>query len=179
MPTTLTSDEDEALVARVAAGDRSALGELYDRHAPALHAIGRSILTAEDAEDVLHNVFVEVWSTAGSYDAERSQVRTWLSLRMRSRCLDRLRANRRRDARVVATPQLPETAACKPCSPDAARLPDALQRLSHDQRTVIELAYFNGLTFPEISERLHIPLGTVKSRASAATARLRELLLGG
>lgn len=177
-PVTDSSDasvSDSLLIERVACGDREALGSLYDRYAPSLFAIAVVMLGRSDAEDVLHDVFLEVWSAARSYDPDRATMRTWLVLRMRSRCLDRLRANRRHSARETDNRALEQLAGPADRSPDVGRLPGVLSALSTHQRTVIELAYFSGLSLSEIGVRLGIPLGTVKSRAAAALSRLREL----
>src|ERR1041385_7882142 len=81
--------EDESLVAAMAAGDRAALATLYDRHAPLLLGLALRILRERrDAEDLLHDVFLEAWRTAKDFDPNRGRVRTWLAIRMRSRALD-------------------------------------------------------------------------------------------
>jgi len=168
--------DDPALLRAIASGERQALGLLYDRHANVLLAVGLRVLSNRtEAEDVLHDVFLEVWRRAHTYDRGRGTVRTWLLVRMRSRCLDRRKsaAYARRetlenDARSVA-PEGPEVA-------DGSRVRGALTNLSDDQRDVVILSYFGGLSASEIATRLEIPIGTVKSRMAAAVRKLRQQL---
>jgi RNA polymerase sigma-70 factor (ECF subfamily) len=173
-------ESDLTLVERIARGDRDAFARLYDRHAPALLALGRRILgELREAEDVLHDVFLEAWRSIGDFDARRGTVRAWLSLRMRSRAIDRLRGIQR--APLVALDPMhldraAPTAGDPQLAPDLRRVREALTTLSSEQRVVIELAYFTGLSFSEIAARLGIPLGTAKSRAAAAMSRLRTAL---
>ncbi|MFO0744330.1 MAG: sigma-70 family RNA polymerase sigma factor [Myxococcota bacterium] len=180
--------DDVVDLAAVARGDRPALGRLYDRHSPWLLALGvRMLSERREAEDILHDVFVEVWKHAGDYDPERATVKTWLVLRMRSRCLDRLRsagharrevddrprgrddAPRRAQAGSAASGQLDERL-------DAHRLRGALTSLPEDQRAVIVLGFFDGLSSSEIADELGIPIGTVKSRVRSAMTKLRQAL---
>jgi RNA polymerase sigma-70 factor (ECF subfamily) len=174
--TTATTDLDTCLIARSARGDQSAFGELYDRHAHRLLALGVIVLQNKpEAEDLLHEVFLESWRQCTTYDPRRGSVASWLRVRMRSRLLDRLRVRSRakRDAsRLGPSPvtswQDPTVALC---------IRPALSSLTHEQRKVIMLAYFQGLTCSEIASWLGIPLGTVKSRLAKGLARLRAVLL--
>lgn len=168
--------EDATLVSGVAAGDRSCLAGLYDRYAPALLAIGRRILgNRREAEDLLHDVFLEVWRQAGDYDAARGTVRAWLLMRMRSRALDRRKSAlfaRRADAPPADAAS--EAEGDNPTlGPDRAAVRRALAALPADQRQVLELGYFEGLSSSEIADRVRAPIGTVKSRVAAALAKLR------
>lgn len=168
---------DETLVYAIARGDRAALASLYDRQAALLLALGTRILRdAREAEDVLHDVFVEVWKHAGDFDPARASARTWLCLRMRSRCLDRVRVSVRRRTHPLeeaALDPLPET---QSAGPDALRVRAALGELPELQRQVLLLGYFQGLSSQEIADTLNIPLGTVKSRVAAALTHLRSVL---
>lgn len=170
--------EDERLLVAVADGDREALGLLYDRHAPRMLALATRILGSQrEAEDLVHDVFLEAWHRARQYDAARGSVRAWLVLRTRSRALDALRAARR-------APRVELDAAGPRASdgPDAGdthdgqKLRGMLETLPREQHTVLELAYFGGYSFSEIAERLSIPVGTVKSRMSRAIEALRSKL---
>lgn len=164
---------DPALVERLTHGDREALATLYERHAPSLLALAfRLLRSSQESEDLLHDVFLEAWQHCAEYSAARSTVRGWLLLRMRSRALDRLRARVRR--RDVASQASIETSS-DPRSALTARqlLPNALAHIPVPQQDVIALSYFEGLSTDEISSRLGIPVGTVKSRAHAAIATLR------
>ena len=164
---------------RVASGDRAALGLLYDRHGPTMMAVGLKILrNPREAEDLLHDVFVEAWKRANTYDPKRASVRAWLHLRMRSRCLDRVKSARwsrsqplpdREGAAGSAQPKMEEHA-------DGVRLRAALSKLPEDQQTVLVLGYFEGLSSSEIAERIGVPIGTVKSRVAAAMGKMRKSL---
>jgi RNA polymerase sigma-70 factor, ECF subfamily len=169
-------EADIDLLRRIAAGEQAALAILYDRHAGTMLALGiRIVGVRRDAEDLLHDVFLEAWRHAGDYDARRGSVKTWLLLRMRSRCLDRVRSHafsktdalRSEPIRSGASERLDRTI-------DGARARSLLDDLPSGQREVLELGYFQGLSFSEIAAVLGIPVGTVKSRVSAAMLKLRE-----
>jgi RNA polymerase sigma-70 factor (ECF subfamily) len=165
----------------VARGDRDALAELYDRHAPAVLRVALRFLGCRHAaEDLVHDVFVEAWGKAADYDARRGNVRRWLLMRVRSRAIDRLRAldtARRHAMQELRTAD--ETAVARVPDWDAVdrdRARRALRELPPAQRTLVELSYFEGLTGAEMAERCEIPIGTVKSRLSAALEKLRRSL---
>lgn len=163
---------DATLVAYMTAGDRSAVAALYARHARPLLALARSMLeTREEAEDLIHDVFLEAWRCSGAYSEQRGTVRAWLFMRARSRALDRMKsAHRSRTA-------LAESSSEREAWPsDSSWLPELLSRMPECQRQVIMLGYFEGLSTVEIAERLGIPPGTVKSRTRAALSRLRDVL---
>jgi RNA polymerase sigma-70 factor, ECF subfamily len=170
-------DSDEALITGAAGGDAGALARLYDRYAPPLLAAGERILGGRrDAEDVLHDVFVEVWQQAGDYDAVRGSVKSWLFLRMRSRAIDRLRLASKKNVelgeKVLATATR-EPAEDPALSPDRAQVRITLGVLPPDQRVAIELAYFGGLSGAQIAAQLGVPLGTVKTRLALGMSKLR------
>jgi RNA polymerase sigma-70 factor, ECF subfamily len=174
-------ETDVMLVAAMAGGDRAALGRLYDRHSGTLLAIGiRMMGSRETAEDLLHDVLLEAWRRSGDYDSGRGSVRGWLSMRMRSRALDRLRSRKR--TRTVSSDEHPVGDRPAPVAEDPALGPDrtkvvvALRELPENQRSVLELAYFGGLSSSQIAERLQIPAGTVKSRTAAALRKLRGVM---
>jgi RNA polymerase sigma-70 factor (ECF subfamily) len=173
-------------MAAAAVGDESALGELYDRHAGAMLGVALRILKLrQDAEDLVHDVFVEAWQKAADFDASRGSVRSWLLVRVRSRGVDRLRSltSARRRGLFGDGEAAPEAAdASLPAAwdaPDRERARKALDGLPEPQRTLVELAYFEGMTCSEMAAHCAIPLGTVKSRLSAALAKLREALVAG
>jgi RNA polymerase sigma-70 factor (ECF subfamily) len=171
-------EEDVEAIRAIAAGDRKGLAALYDRYAPILLGLAmRMIRDRREAEDLLHDVFLEVWRSARDYDLTRGRVRTWLVVRMRSRALDVLKSARvsRRSGDVEVLERMvaePEPGA----SPDRERVRRVLTELSGEQRQVLELAYFDGLSCSEIATHLAIPIGTVKSRLAAGLSRLRQLL---
>ena len=173
-------EHDAALVRLMARGDRKALSALYTRHAPRLLALATGILRdRREAEDVLHDVFLEAWQRAASYAEERGSVTTWLSLRTRSRAIDRRRAPARNRSVSLEGSGLPP-----PVDPfadpsrtlDHEALARALSSMAADEQEVIVLGYFEGLSSSEIAERLLIPIGTVKSRTRAALGKLRGAL---
>jgi RNA polymerase sigma-70 factor, ECF subfamily len=165
--------EDEALVVAMAAGDRAALAALYERHAGLLLGLAlRIVREKREAEDLLHDVFLEAWRAAKDFDPKRGRVRTWLAIRMRSRALDLQKSARvSRNTGDAGLDVMVDEA--EGSSPDHARIRTALAELGQDQRKVLELAYFEGLSCTEIAERVAIPVGTVKSRIAAGLDRLR------
>jgi RNA polymerase sigma-70 factor (ECF subfamily) len=177
------------MIRRMAAGDESALGELYDQWLTLVHSIAVQMLRdAREAEEVVEEAFWQAWRQAGRYDASRGAVSTWLTTIVRSRALDRLRARRRAREEPWSqlegndVDQLPsESGSGDPLA--AAELAErrtlvraALVALPAEQRQVMELAYFGGLSQSEIAERLALPLGTVKTRARLALEKLRDRL---
>jgi RNA polymerase sigma-70 factor (ECF subfamily) len=171
-------DEDAALVRAMADGDRGALASLYDRHASVLLGIAmRIVRDRREAEDLLHDVFLEAWRAAKDFDPKRGRVRTWLAIRMRSRALDLQKSARvSRNAGDAGLEIVQDDR--ERTSPDHARVRAALGELGTDQRRVLELAYFEGLSCSEIATKLEIPVGTVKSRVAAGLRGLRDLVGG-
>jgi RNA polymerase sigma-70 factor (ECF subfamily) len=181
-------DADVQTLKDLVAGDRLALGRLYDRHAPLLMGLGVRILkNRSEAEDVLHDVFMEVWKRAASYDAQRGSVRAWLVVRMRSRCLDKIRSAGRARAVSLSAPEgqraQDERHHPPPAAPrlntEEAALKGALDELSDDLKATVEAVYFQGMALKSAAEKLGVPVGTVKSRLSAARARIRKILVEG
>ncbi|HEX7843960.1 MAG TPA: sigma-70 family RNA polymerase sigma factor [Kofleriaceae bacterium] len=169
--------DDEVLVAAMAAGDRAALATLYERHGSLLLGLAlRIVRERREAEDLLHDVFLEAWRTAKDFDPKRGRVRTWLAIRMRSRALDLQKSARvSRNTGDGGLELLVDEA--EGGSPDHGRVRSALAELGADQRRVLELAYFEGLSCTEIARRIEIPIGTVKSRIAAGLDRLRSGLV--
>ncbi len=169
---------DAALVAAMANGDRDALSQLYERHSGLLLGLAmRIVRDRREAEDLLHDVFLEAWRAAKDFDPKRGRVRTWLAIRMRSRALDLQKSARvSRNAGDSGLDVLVDDS--EAASPDHARVRRALAELGPDQRRVLELAYFEGLSCTEIAARVEIPVGTVKSRLAAGLDRLRAYLAG-
>ena len=176
----------------MATGDEQALGVLYDRYATTIHTLAYYLLgQADEAEDAVEETFWQAWRESGRYDASRGAVLTWLSTIARSRALDRARSRKRRaeeplegiapgsrDAADVADGMV-HAANPQHDAESAERARDiaiALGGLPPEQRQVIELAYFGGLSQSEIAERIALPLGTVKTRARLALEKLRAPL---
>src|SRR5678816_3624236 len=153
---------DEVLVAAMAGGDRAALATLYERHAALLLGLAlRIVRERREAEDLLHDVFLEAWRSSKDFDPKRGRVRTWLAIRMRSRALDLQKSARvARNTGDGGLELLVDDA--EGASPDHGRVRAVLADLSVDQRKVLELAYFEGLSCTEIAARVSVPVGTVK-----------------
>jgi len=174
---------DTQLLARIAEGDQQAMGEIYDRHVTTLFPIAlRIVRDRAEAEDIVHDSFVAVSERAGQYVPERGSVIAWLVTLVRNLSIDR---TRRRDRRGVLAR---EVIAHEPPSPvpdpetltseasEREKIRRALSRLPDAQRQTLEVAFFEGLSYPEIAAREEVPLGTIKSRAARALAALREAL---
>jgi RNA polymerase sigma-70 factor (ECF subfamily) len=186
----LSNFSDEELLRAVAAGDKEAFGILYNRFAPRLLGVARRTLADQaDAEDVVHDVFLEAWRRASDYDPARGSVVSWLLVRTRSRALDRLKAFSRKRSKSLDEAvgsdddslSTNESLAAETRDPaldiDSAEVWYAMGDLPPDQRAVVELAYFDGLTLIEVGVSLGIPSGTVKSRLARAVATLRSLFV--
>lgn len=175
----LVSDAD--LVRAMAGGDRAALGTLYDRYVPLLLGVGRRLLRSErEAEDLVHDVFLEAFRHAADFDESRGTARAWLVMRLRSRALDRLKSVSYARVSSLETTTLPFEPSVQPVeitgSTELQLVRTALENLPADQRKVIELGYFEGLSLSEVATRLDTPIGTIKSRLARALTRLREEL---
>lgn len=174
--------EDLLLIERIAEGDELALRELYQRHGGIIYSLILKILGhAQEAEEVLQDVFVRVWRHAPNYRADRSQVFTWMVLISRRLCFDRLRTRRHRPVAVeleeVPTLGIEEDIRDHVWHGELrTQLLDRLRHLPEDQRQCLEMAFFQGLTQIEIASRLKQPLGTVKARIRRGLLRLRGLL---
>jgi RNA polymerase sigma-70 factor (ECF subfamily) len=176
------AEADRLLVRAVAQGSTDSLGRLYDRHVSTVYGLARRILqAAEDAEEVVQDVFAQVWRDAARYEASRATVAGWLVMLARTRAIDRLRARRARPdvgqgsetatAHVAARDPDPEQVSIS--SEEVAQIHRALDTLPGGQRELVELAYYEGLTHTQIAERTGTPLGTVKTRLRAAMSALR------
>jgi RNA polymerase sigma-70 factor (ECF subfamily) len=176
-------DPSVRLIAEIARGDRDAFARFYDLHAALVHTFALRLLRERgEAEEVVQDVFVQVWRQAESYSSERGTPEAWLITMTRSRGIDKLRSRRRRDEMVRpaesadrrSEPSVLESAS----GPAEARaiIGGALSDLPATQRSVLELAYFDGLTQSEIATRLGEPLGTVKTRMRSGLERLRGIL---
>ena len=171
---------DIALLSRVIARDTTAIGELYDRHSRLLFGLILRILRdRSEAEEVLQEVFVQVWTRADTYHVELGVPAAWMVRVARNRAIDRLRANTVRARTAEATPppppvESPETRAA--LSEQQRAIARALDTLPPEQRQLIECAYFQGLTQSELAERFGLPLGTVKTRIRTGMLAMREHL---
>lgn len=167
----------------MARGQEPALAELYDRWAELVYSVAASIVGREDAEEVLEDTFWQAWRQAEQYGLKRGKVTTWLTMIARSRAIDRKRRRSRRQLRSW-TEEDSNDGWANGTSPLAGAIEQeqrdiverAIGRLPDDQREIVTLAYFHGLSQREIATRLDQPLGTVKTRVRLATAKLRRYL---
>lgn len=177
------AEDPVRLIRQISLGDREAFGRFYDRYAPLVFAFALRLLRVRsDAEDLLQEVFLQVWRQAGSYSQERGSPEAWLITITRSRGVDKLRSIRRRDRSFVPVEESSRGEGGGKVESGAgqseARLMvhGALGGLPEAERRALELAYFDGLTQSEIAARLGEPLGTVKTRMRTGLDRLRGLL---
>ena len=171
------------LLRRIAAQDREALSEFYDQTARPLFSIAFRILgNTADAEEVIQDVFVQIWIKAGMFDADKGQPFHWALALTRNRCIDGLRARQRRSRIMVDTEgdeSIERAAESTPVETqldgaDAAAIHAAVCGLPKEQRQAIDMAFFQGLTHQEIAESLNEPLGTIKARIRRGMLKLRE-----
>jgi RNA polymerase sigma factor (sigma-70 family) len=185
--TSQTSTSEEAhLLTRIAQQDQSALSTLYDRYARVLYSLAFRILgSVEEAEEIVLDVFSQVWKLAGRYDPQRGRVDAWLFMLTRSRSLDRLRSLQRISKAVESSTEAAKTIPQSQISDPTEdvlinerrdRVLSAMQRLPVEQREVIELAYYQGLTHVEIAAKTGKSLGTVKTRIRLGLNKLRQVL---
>lgn len=170
-------NDDRELDAAFAAHVDGALEEAYRRHAPALQAAARHVLgTAGDARDCVHDALIRVWSKEGAYRQERGALRSFLMVCVRNEAISRKRSA----VRHVASEQRAATAPAFGVDvAERVAIRSALATLPREQRDVLELAYWGDFTQAEISSRLGIPLGTIKSRAALGLRKLARSLNRG
>jgi len=175
--------EDRDLLRRMASNDAEALGKFYDRYNRlAFGLVLRIVGNREDAEDVLVDVFWQVWQQASRYDVTRGKPVAWLLTIARSRAIDCLRSSSRHQT-TSEDVEVVKTTTANPSEPDAFVLADtrngvqeALRTLPEQQRTVLEMAYFQGMSHTEIAAALGQPLGTVKDRIRTGMLHLKKRL---
>jgi RNA polymerase sigma-70 factor (ECF subfamily) len=169
-------------MSRIAAGDRAALKRLYEATSAKLFGVCLRILSdREESEDVLQDVYVTIWRRADRFDPARASVTTWISTIARNRAIDRLRA---RGPLAKADPiedvqladEAPGAETLLASADDAARLHRCLGELDKRTETVIRTAFFEGLTYEALAQRMDAPLGTVKSWIRRGLARLKGCL---
>jgi RNA polymerase sigma-70 factor, ECF subfamily len=180
-------ERDIELLRQIAAGDRTAFGEFYDRHSVLMFSVASRILNDPgDAEDVLQEAFVQIWEKAGNFDPKLGKPSSWAAILVRNKAIDRIRSSQRRTrlaleagAEMAIAAETDESANETVHGHEKAKLiRSAIVELPAEQRNAIELAYFSGLTQNEISEKLHEPLGTVKARIRRGLLKLRDQLEG-
>lgn len=184
----LTEAQDRELVARVRRRDEEAFRSLFARYAPTAKALAQRVVRqAHLAEEIVQEAFLSVWRNPDGYDAERGSVRSWLMGTVHHRAVDLVRreeAHRRRaehsivDVREEQADHADDVVADADRPQERAMVRQALTALPAEQRDVIELMYFSGLSQSQIAEKTGLPLGTVKSRTLLAMRRLRATLGG-
>lgn len=182
-------DDDAALVTRIAQGDQSALSLFYDRYTRVIYGFAfKSLRSIEESEEVVLDVFAQVWRIADRYDVQKGRVDTWLFTLARSRIFDRLRKIQRMSP--TATVSL-DALEIQPKAENINLFEDvlirerrsqviaALQTLPDEQRYVLELAYYQGLTQSQIAAQTGLSLGTVKTRTRLGLGKLKFALGSG
>jgi RNA polymerase sigma-70 factor (ECF subfamily) len=174
------------LIAAMARGDKDALAGLYDQLSGPLYSLAYRMLgDAGEAQDLVQDIFLQVWRTAGTFDSARGTVFSWMATLTRNRAIDRIRMRKRRSELLAnAAPELQpaalsgesDSAGSLWLREKAAAVRAALAGLAPDQQQAIELAYFSGLTQQEIAARLNEPLGTIKARIRRGLLRLKDRL---
>ena len=179
----LTHLSDEALVALVARGDETALGELYDRVGRVAYGIAFRVLRDDRlAEDAVQEGFLAVWRSAATFRAERAKASTWIVTLVHRRAVDLVRREERRRTEPLDLEQRDAPDPVGSAEDEAwlgferERVQRLLRMLPDAQREALELAYYGGYSQAELAERLGVPLGTIKCRMFAGLTRLRELL---
>ncbi len=182
VPPQTEQESDVELLHAVARGDEDALARVYDRYRVILFSVLVRILKSrEEAEDVLQEVFLQIWKRAKDFDETRGKPFTWLVTLARSRAIDRIRQlgarQRLAEASSQETPESVSDAVADTLHSEQREIvARALAALPEDQRRTLNMAYFDGLTQSEIAEQLDTPLGTVKTRMRSGMMKLRELL---
>jgi RNA polymerase sigma-70 factor (ECF subfamily) len=157
-------------------GDQSALAELYDRYSSVVYAVALRVLgDTGAAEDILQEVFLQLWRNPGAFDAARGSLGSWLAVITRNRAIDSLRRRRpETDIEDVIVSVAPDLAAEADRSRAAAKVRDVLAGMAKPQRIALEMAYFEGMSHTEIADKTGEPLGTIKTRIRAGLMTLRK-----
>jgi RNA polymerase sigma-70 factor, ECF subfamily len=181
--------QDTELMRKVALGDRVAFGHLFDRYSQlALNLATRVLNERQEAEDVVQEVFLQLWRDAASYEQNRGNVSTWIVAIARSRAIDKLRSRRSRrimdpvgenDETGDLTERLPDPAIRADDLDNQLLVRKAFGSLAVDQRVAIEMAYYEGMSQSEIAEALREPLGTIKTRIRSGLLKLKQALSAG
>ncbi|MBV8901011.1 MAG: sigma-70 family RNA polymerase sigma factor [Verrucomicrobia bacterium] len=182
----IDQESEIELLRRVGQGDRKSFEDLYDRFSGVLFSTALQILNDHrEAEDVVQEVFVQIWDKAKLYDAARGKPLTWAMTLTRNKAIDRLRSAQRRyrlQNQVEKETKITTQVALKNSSEEVEILEKsrliraAVLELSKEQREAIELAFFSGLTQNDIAQELNQPLGTVKARIRRCMLRLKEMI---
>lgn len=174
-PNATTSDL--TLVTAIRRGDQDAMAALYDRHSPIVYSVALRVLQDTGAaEDVLQDIFMQLWRNPGAFDASRGNMAAWLAVIARHRAIDALRRRRpENDIEDVIIFVEPDLAGEADRSRAMDKVRGALQTMPSPQRSALEMAYFEGLTHVEIAEKTGEPLGTIKTRIRTGLLSLRKV----
>ncbi|MEO9003250.1 MAG: sigma-70 family RNA polymerase sigma factor [Ginsengibacter sp.] len=172
---------EQELVALLKTGDKSSFTYLYDNYSGALYGIiFRIINNQELSEDVLQEAFLKIWNNFSSYDPSKGRLFTWMLNITRNLCIDTMRGKSyKKQSKIQSTENVvdhPSSNIDENNKFDALGIREQVTLLKKNQKQIIDLAYFEGFTQVEISERLGIPLGTVKTRMRTAVSELKKLL---
>jgi len=174
------SFSEDALVQRLRARDEAAMTLFYDKYSAALYGVILRIVKKEEiAEDVLQESLVKIWHSFASYDASKGRLFTWVLNVCRNLAIDKIRSRQYRVGSRTQT--LEDSSAMRQAAPSGFRpehigLQEMTNKLSPEQKQVIDLLYFGGFTQSEVAEELDLPLGTVKTRARAGIKVLSKLI---
>ncbi|HEY4226115.1 MAG TPA: ECF RNA polymerase sigma factor SigK [Pseudolysinimonas sp.] len=179
-PATLSNED---LLQQVAAGDRDAFAQLYDRTAPRVFGLVKRLLRDHaQSEEVTQEIFLEIWQTATRYDTSKGGAIAWMLTMTHRRAVDRVRASqasRDRDARIGIRDfaiEYDSVAESVEVRIESERVKEAMMRLTELQRQAVQLAYFGGYSHSEVAAMLSVPIGTVKTRLRDGMIRLRDEL---
>ena len=167
---------DLAAVTALKSGDQSAIAELYDRYSSIVYAVALRVLgDTMAAEDVLQEVFLQLWRNPAAFDAARGNLAAWLAVIARNRAIDALRRRKpETDIEDVIVSVAPDLAANADRMRAAEKVRGVLQGMAPAQRAALEMAYFEGLSHSEIASKTGEPLGTIKTRIRAGLMALRR-----
>ena len=182
----LGGSEDAVLMGKIMTRDSIALSALYDRYAGLIYSLIRSVIkNHEEAEDLLQEVFVQLWERASTYDATKGSVYTWIVTLARNRAIDQVRSKsfqqQNKISREVGPDMLYSPMESSPfdlvvAEERSRKMRDALSQIPPEQSQVIHIAYFGGWSQSEIAAQLKIPLGTVKTRMRQGMKKLQQLM---
>jgi len=169
---------DHALVTALRSGDQGAMAALYDRYSSIVYSVALRVLQDTGAaEDVLQNIFMQLWRNPGAFDSSRGNMAAWLAVIARHRAIDSLRRRRpETDIEDVVVAVEPDLASDTDRSRAMDKVRGALETMPPPQRSALEMAYFEGLTHAEIAEKTGEPLGTIKTRIRTGLLSLRKVL---
>jgi RNA polymerase sigma-70 factor (ECF subfamily) len=171
---------DLATVTAMKSGNQSALAELYDRYSGVVYAVALRVLgDAGAAEDILQEVFLQLWRNPGAFDAARGSLGAWLAVITRNRAIDSLRRRKpETDIEDVILSVAPDLAAAADRSRAAEKVRGVLSAMPGPQRSALEMAYFEGMSHSEIASKTGEPLGTIKTRIRSGLIAMRKAFQG-